>query len=485
VLEIKRYKVEAEIGRGAMGVVYLALDPRLQRRVAIKVYRTPDGLSADQKREYQERFQREAQAAACLSHPGIVTVYDCAEDEETGDPYIAMEYVQGRTLRERLDADGCPPPDRAFEIVAVLAQALHSAHETGIVHRDMKPGNILVRDTDEQVKIADFGVARLATSELTRTGMTLGSPAYMSPEHITRGVVDARSDLFALAVILYEVLCGERPFQGEELAGLAYSIVHENPIPITKRVAGLPRAMDEFFDRALAKDPADRFADGAEFAAALRAARAAPLDSGFVATLAEVNLPETGAAAREARENLPPTDPPLTPSQQISLPTEDDDGAPQPGTYPSEAIDHGWDEPARAGSARRWFAVAVVTLMLLAGARWVWSGGTSVELHGKSSVRAGTLILKVDGRKVLSRELAADGSKGRRLLKRAVGLKEEKFTKSIGVTPGTHEIVALLEDDDETQHEKRLIVDVERGQSRKVVLRAGTGYGAPLTLKAD
>ncbi|NIM63580.1 MAG: protein kinase, partial [Acidobacteria bacterium] len=122
---------------------------------------------------------------------------------------------QGRTLRERLDADGCPPPERAVEIAAILAQALHSAHEAGIVHRDVKPGNVLVRETDEVVKIADFGVARLPTSELTRTGMTLGSPAYMSPEHITRGVVDARSDLFSLAVILYEMLCGERPFKGD------------------------------------------------------------------------------------------------------------------------------------------------------------------------------------------------------------------------------------------------------------------------------
>ncbi len=482
MLEIGRYKVEAEIGRGGMGLVYLALDPRLQRRVAIKVYRIPEGLSADQRREYQERFQREAQAAACLSHPGIVTVYDCAEDEATGDPYIAMEYVQGPTLRERLDADGCPPHERAFEIAAVLAEALHSAHEAGIVHRDMKPGNVLVCDADEQVKIADFGVARLRTSELTRTGMTLGSPAYMSPEHITTGQVDARSDLFSLAVILYEMLCGERPFHGEELAALAYSIVHENPIPVTKRVDGLPPAMDEFFDRALAKDPAERFADGAEFAAALRAARDAPVPTGFVATLAEVELPDPPPA----EEKQLPVDPPLTLSQQISLPGEDEDGAPQPGTYPADTVDHGWDDAEHSGRKRRWIAAAIVVLALLAGARWVWSGGTSVELHGKSSVRAGTLTLKVDGRKVLSRELAAEGSKGKRFLKKAVGLKEEKFTKSIGVTPGTHEIVALLEyDDDETQHEKRLIIDVERGESQKIVLRAGTGYGAPLTLKAD
>jgi serine/threonine protein kinase len=480
VLDIGRYKVVAEIGRGAMGVVYLARDPRLQRRVAIKTYRLPDGLSDVQKREFQERFLREAQAAARLSHPGIVTVFDCAEDEATGDPYIAMEYIEGRTLRERLDQDGCPPPERAFEIAAILAEALHSAHTAGIVHRDIKPGNVLVCEADDKVKIADFGVARLPTSELTRTGMTLGSPAYMSPEHITSGHVDARSDLFSLAVILYEMLCGERPFAGDELAALAYSIVHESPIPVTKRVAGLPRAMDEFFDRALAKDAAERFANGNEFAAALRNAQSAPLDAGADGTVVEVKLPKVP----EVVEQPLPVDPPLTLSQQMALPKEDADGAPQPGIYPADTSDHSWEESENTGRPRRWMAIAAVVLVLLLGARWVWSGGTSVELHGKSSVREGTLTLTVDGRRVLKRELSAPGSKSVRLLRKAVGLKEERFDKSIGVAPGTHEIVALLESGD-TRHEKSLIVEVARGERQNLTLSAGRGYGAPLSLKAD
>ena len=470
----------AEIGRGAMGVVYLARDPRLQRRVAIKTYRLPDGLTADQKREFQERFLREAQAAACLSHPGIVTVFDSDEDEATGDPYIAMEYIEGRTLRERLDQDGCPSPERAFEIVAILAEALHSAHAAGIVHRDVKPGNILVREADEQVKIADFGVARLPTSELTRTGVTLGSPAYMSPEHITRGHVDARSDLFSLAVILYETLCGERPFAGDELAALAYSIVHENPIPVTKRVAGISRAMDEFFDRALAKEPGKRFANGNEFAAALRNARAAPADAGLDNTVIDGKLPEVP----EAVEPPLPVEPPLTLSQQIALPEEDQDGAPLPGTYPADASDHSWEEPEGTRGSRRWMVVAAVVMVVLFGARWVWSGGASVEIRGKSSVLEGTLTLTMDGRKVYTRELSAPGSKSVRLLKKAVGLKEERFDKSIGVTPGTHEIVALLEAGD-SQYQKRLVVEIGRGENRGVLVSAGSGYGAPLSLKLD
>jgi serine/threonine protein kinase len=480
VLEIGRYKVVAEIGRGAMGVVYLARDPRLQRRVAIKTYRLPDGLTSEQKREFQERFLREAQAAACLSHPGIVTVFDCAEDETSGDPYIAMEFVEGRTLRERLDQEGCPPPERAFEIVAILAEALNSAHAAGIVHRDIKPGNVLVREKDDEVKIADFGVARLPTSELTRTGMTLGSPAYMSPEHITRGHVDARSDLFSLAVILYEMLCGERPFRGEELAGLAYSIVHENPVPVTKRVRGLPREMDEFFDRALSKDPATRFASGNDFASALRAAQIAPVASESEATVVDVQIPNVP----EEVERPLPVDPPLSLSQQIALPREEDDGAPQPGIYPADASDHGWEEPDHTSRSRRWVVAAVVVLALLFGARWIWSGGSSVEIRGKSSIREGTLTLTVDGRDVLKRELSAPGSKSVRMLKKAVGLKEERFDKSIGVTPGTHEIIALLKSGD-SQHRKRLVVEVGRGENRGVLVSAGSGYGAPLSLKLD
>jgi hypothetical protein len=264
--------------------------------------------------------------------------------------------------------------------------------------------------------------------------MLLGSPAYMAPEQITRGHVDARSDLFSLAIILYEMLCGERPFAGDELAALAYSIVHENPIPVTKRVAGLPRAMDEFFDRALAKEAGERFENGNEFAAALRNALAAPVDAGAEGTVVGVKLPET------TRENT--------------------------------------------GRSRRWMAVTAVVLVLLLGMRWVWSGGTSMELHGKSSVHEGTLTLTVDGRRVFTRELSAPGAKGVRLLKKAVGLKEERFDTSIGVTPGTHEVVALLESGD-SQHRTSLIVDVRRGEHRDLRLSAGSGFGAPLSLKVD
>jgi predicted Ser/Thr protein kinase len=457
-VKIGRYEVETEIGRGAMGVVYLAVDPRLERRVAIKTYSLPDGLAPGQRREFQERFLREARAAAGLSHPGIVTVFDSDEDEATGNPFIAMEYVAGRTLRDWMDADGRLPAERAFEIAGILAGALHSAHAAGIVHRDIKPGNVLVGDDDREIKITDFGIARLQTSELTRTGMTLGSPAYMSPEQITRGSVDARSDLFSLAVILYEMLCGERPFGGDELAGLAYSIVHEQPMPISKKTAGLPLPMDEFFERALAKEPQGRFADGREFAAALSAAANAPV-------------------------RFHPGAPPPSP---VALPREDEEWAPRPGAYPAdEDAPAAWEESGRRAISRRW-PIALIVVVLLAGLVWAWRGRARVELEGTSSVRSGTLTLTVDGRRVYTRELSAEGPRRARLLRKAVGIKEESFNASIGVRPGKHEIVASLESDEgQTRHQQRVVVDMGRGEQRTLRLSAGSAYGAPLSLKLD
>ncbi len=168
--KIGRYEVESEIGRGAMGVVYLAHDPRLRRRVAVKTYALPHGLSPDEKTEFHERFLREAQAAAGLSHPAIVTVYDADEDPDRNTPYIAMEYVPGRSLREILETEGTFELDRVLAMVAVLAEALQIAHEAGVVHRDIKPANLLVRESDGAIKIADFGVAKLSSSTLTQSG---------------------------------------------------------------------------------------------------------------------------------------------------------------------------------------------------------------------------------------------------------------------------------------------------------------------------
>lgn len=267
---IGRYEIQRELGRGAMGQVYLAHDPRLHRQVALKTYSLPDGVSEELAREFHARFIREAQAAASLSHPGIVTIYDAGEDPATGVPYIAMEFVQGQSLKQRLDKGERLDPSWVIAIGAILADALHVAHRAGIIHRDIKPANILIRDGDGAAKIADFGVARLKASDLTQTGAALGSPGYMSPEQVRGGTLDGRSDLFSLAVLLYEALCGKRPFRGDDLVSLAYSIAHDTQVPLSRQHQGHPAELDRFFDRALSKNPDERYPDGAAFRQALQ-----------------------------------------------------------------------------------------------------------------------------------------------------------------------------------------------------------------------
>jgi predicted Ser/Thr protein kinase len=269
---IGRYQIKKELGRGAMGVVYLAADPRLQRDVAVKTYVLPDGVSEEMAKEFHARFLREAQAAAPLSHPGIVTIYDAGEDAALGLPYIAMEYVAGQSLRERLSGGKRPDPSWVFTMGGVLAEALHVAHRAGIIHRDIKPANILIRAEDGAAKIADFGVARLRSSELTQTGASLGSPGYMSPEQIRGAALNGRSDLFSLAIVLYEALCGKRPFQGDDLVSLAYSIAHDTQVPLSRQLPGSTAGLDAFFDRALSKDPEKRFPDGEAFKGAFLSA---------------------------------------------------------------------------------------------------------------------------------------------------------------------------------------------------------------------
>ncbi len=262
---IGRYEIEREIGRGAMGVVYLARDPQLHRQVAVKTYSLPEGISEELAKQFHERFLREARAAASLSHPGIVTVYDAGEDLARGLPYIAMEYVPGQSLKQRLEKGDRLDPAWVFAFGATLADALQVAHRAGIVHRDIKPANILIREGDGAAKIADFGVARLKASDLTQSGASLGSPGYMSPEQVRGGALDGRSDLFSLAVVLYEAFCGKRPFHGDDLVSLAYSIAHDTQVPLARQLQGCPAGLDRFFNRALSKDPDTRYADGTLF----------------------------------------------------------------------------------------------------------------------------------------------------------------------------------------------------------------------------
>ncbi len=265
-----RYVIESVLGKGAMGVVYLARDPVIGRRVALKTLTIPE--DEEEAEEFRQRFLREAQAAGILNHPGIVTVFDAGVDDETGLSFIAMEYIEGRSLREFLRAGHGFAYSEVSRIAAALAAALDYAHTKGVVHRDVKPANILFTPQG-MVKIADFGVARLESSNLTATGQFIGTPNYMSPEQVAGGVVDGRSDLFSLGVVLFELLTGQRPFPGHTLTEVAYKIVHE-PARIPSQVRpGLPPAFNPIVLKLLEKDPDRRYTRGADVARALEALR--------------------------------------------------------------------------------------------------------------------------------------------------------------------------------------------------------------------
>ena len=237
-----RYEILDEIGRGAMGVVYRARDPRINRVVAVKTISLL-GQSQEDDLEYRERFFREAEAAGRLSHPGIVTIFDAGEEPETRAPYIVMEFVGGESLEKMLTRnDRKLPLATALQLTMELAEALDTAHCLGVVHRDLKPANILLTE-DGHAKIADFGVAKLNLAHQTAGGRALGTPAYMSPEQLNGDMVDGRSDLFSLGVILYTVVTGHRPFQGNSALTVSYRVVNRDPIPATLLDTELPPSL--------------------------------------------------------------------------------------------------------------------------------------------------------------------------------------------------------------------------------------------------
>jgi hypothetical protein len=261
------YTIVREVGRGGMGRVYLASDARLGRNVAIKAL--PPELTLDA--SHRDRLRREARAAAALTHPGICTVY--ALEELDGDLFIASEYLDGTTLRYQLDSGRRPSPADLTRIAGELAAALAHAHDHGIVHRDLKPDNVMMT-SDGRLKILDFGLARLSTPDaavgpITQPGTVFGTPAYMAPEQLQGGTVDARADVFAFGVLLYEYACGVHPFGAATPLAVAARILESEATPIVERRADVPAAVAEVIDRCLSKAPADRFDSGAGIARAL------------------------------------------------------------------------------------------------------------------------------------------------------------------------------------------------------------------------
>ena len=266
---IGRYEVVGELGRGAMGIVYRALDPAIGRTIAIKTIRLSDFSDPAENSRLRDRLFREAQSAGILSHPGIVTIYDIAE--EGGFAYIFMEYVDGPTLEKVLGSSSPPGPKEVLNILRQVAAALDYAHKKGIVHRDIKPANIMIHE-DGTPKIADFGVAKMLSQNMTQAGAIMGTPNYMAPEQVQGKPVDGRADQFSLAVIAYEILTGEKPFAADSLPTLLFKLVAEDP-PLPHRLnPSLPREINSVILKAMSKACEGRYSTCSEFIAALEVA---------------------------------------------------------------------------------------------------------------------------------------------------------------------------------------------------------------------
>jgi hypothetical protein len=252
-----------------MGQVLLAHDPKIDRQVALKTLAASQGMSEEEARETSQRFLREAQAAGRLLHPHIVTIFDVGEDQ--GLSFIAMEYIDGMTLERHARADSLLPPSRLLELMTQAASALDYAHQAKVIHRDIKPANLMLQE-DGSLKVTDFGLAKNPSASLTQTGVLLGTPSYMSPEQIQGKDLDGRSDLFSLGVVLYELLTGQRPFEADSISTIIYRVLYEDPRPATAHNPALPPAVHAVLEKALAKDPARRYATGAALVADLRKA---------------------------------------------------------------------------------------------------------------------------------------------------------------------------------------------------------------------
>ncbi len=314
--KVGRYEILEVIGQGGQSVAYRARDPKIDRIVAIKKIRSIPDIPEKVRAEFFARFMREAQAAGRLSHPNIAVIYDVGGDEE-GDPYIAMEFVDGINLESIIAKPPALPQDQVLKIFIQLCGALHYAHQCGIVHRDIKPGNIMIT-RDDRVKVVDFGIAKLTASNLTQTGMILGTPSYMSPEQIMGKSVDHRSDIFSLGVVLYESLTGERPFTGENPTTIIFKIVQDRHASVLVRKPGLLPDFDAVLDKALAKDPELRYQNCAELGrdleSLLRGREAGAAGEGSSSATDTATLFNTGGVAASWPTSAPVRVPAMTPA---------------------------------------------------------------------------------------------------------------------------------------------------------------------------
>jgi serine/threonine-protein kinase len=319
--KLGKYTLRGTLGRGAMGTVYDGWDPAIDRRVAIKTVKLSDA-DDEETAEALARFKREAQAAGRLSHPNIVGVYDYGETDDLA--YIVMEFVEGRSLKSLLDQEKRLPPPEAGTIMQQVLAGLGYSHARGVVHRDIKPANIMLT-TEGQVKIADFGIARIESSSMTSVGTVMGTPAYMPPEQFLGEPVDARSDIYAAGVMLFHLLTGERPYEGS-MTSIMQKVLSTDPAPRASSRASLPSVFDSVIAGAMAKAPADRYPSAGAFATALRTAletaeEEPDADATMVAPSARARASTTSDATGSMRRAAPPPPDPLPRAAATPAPT--------------------------------------------------------------------------------------------------------------------------------------------------------------------
>jgi serine/threonine-protein kinase len=353
---IGKYEIRRELGRGAMGVVYEAYDPMIKRIVALKTIRV-DQLVGENAESVIARFRREAQAAGRLNHPNIVSIYDIGE--ETGTWYIAMEYVQGRELKDYFEANERFSPADIVKIMTQMLDGLGYSHRLGVIHRDIKPANVILL-TGGGVKVADFGIAHIESSNMTQVGTVMGTPSYMSPEQIMGLPIDGRSDLFSAGVILYQFLTGERPFSGSATATM-HKVLEEDPLPPSRFNVQVPGAMDAVVRKALAKRPDERYQNADEFAAALRAA----LSSQAQAAAAESTV--LAAPSAEATQLAAPATATTTRTQRLA-PAVASGAAAAP---PTGTVDENIAAPGPKSQTTAIAIVAALALLAVGAGAWM------------------------------------------------------------------------------------------------------------------
>jgi len=380
--KIGRYEIEEILGRGSTGVVYLARDPLIDRRVALKTLRVD--IDDQYSEEFHERFMREARAAGGLNHPGIVTIHDVGEDPETGLMYIAMEYIEGRDLRQILESGHRFRISEVMRIAADVAVALAYAHRLGVVHRDIKPANIVLTK-DGSAKITDFGIARLDTSNLTVDGQFIGTPNFMSPEQVTGEEIDGRSDIFSLGVVLFYLLTGERPFAGNTMHEVTLRVV-QKPSPIPSTIGkNIPAALNPIVLKCLEKNPDRRFQTGDELAIVLGSvARSLVQRDADDADSTGVHRPdlETRIHAEKpaaAPKPVPPAVPepppaPTPPPLAVPEPLPEPEPEPEPRATPEPPPPAEPPESGFLARAKRWREIVPFPEWMLwqVQTRWAW-----------------------------------------------------------------------------------------------------------------